>query len=129
MEQSEGHARDELRGNVDHLVHLAALYYITADDEASMRANVEGTQTVLDALTPLLRQYQPTLLTTVTTGLQSLAAKLSAYHLPDGTWTPLQALSASQHEQLDASTSGLLEQLSSIPDLLELPVEPATADS
>ncbi|RZQ63522.1 SDR family oxidoreductase [Amycolatopsis suaedae] len=40
--------REALRGNVDHLVHLAALYDITADDEDSVRANVEGTQHVID---------------------------------------------------------------------------------
>ncbi|WP_410660895.1 SDR family oxidoreductase [Amycolatopsis sp. lyj-112] len=38
---SEGD-REKLRG-VDHVVHLAALYDITADDEASVKANVEGT--------------------------------------------------------------------------------------
>ncbi|HEV7978731.1 SDR family oxidoreductase [Amycolatopsis sp.] len=40
--------RDELRGNVDNVVHLAALYDLTADDEASIVANVEGTQHVID---------------------------------------------------------------------------------
>lgn len=40
--------RDELRGNVDHLVHLAALYDITADDETSIKANVDGTRNVIE---------------------------------------------------------------------------------
>ncbi|MEV4599142.1 SDR family oxidoreductase [Amycolatopsis sp. NPDC049253] len=39
--------RDGLRG-VDHVVHLAALYDITADDETSIKANVDGTQHVVD---------------------------------------------------------------------------------
>jgi NAD(P)-dependent dehydrogenase (short-subunit alcohol dehydrogenase family) len=39
--------RDELRGKIDHLVHLAALYDLTADDETSIRANVDGTRNVL----------------------------------------------------------------------------------
>ncbi|WP_326566079.1 SDR family oxidoreductase [Amycolatopsis rhabdoformis] len=39
--------RSELRG-VDHVVHLAALYDITADDETSIKANVDGTQHVVD---------------------------------------------------------------------------------
>ncbi|MGW7534210.1 SDR family oxidoreductase [Amycolatopsis sp. NPDC054798] len=39
--------RETLRG-VDHVIHLAALYDLTADDETSIRANVEGTQNVLD---------------------------------------------------------------------------------
>ncbi|WP_370968627.1 SDR family oxidoreductase [Amycolatopsis sp. cg9] len=40
--------RDELRGHVDHVVHLAALYDLTADDEASVKANVDGTRSVVD---------------------------------------------------------------------------------
>jgi len=39
--------REKLRGNVDHIVHLAALYDLTADEETSVRANVEGTAHVL----------------------------------------------------------------------------------
>ncbi|QRP47165.1 SDR family oxidoreductase [Amycolatopsis sp. FDAARGOS 1241] len=39
--------RTDLRG-VDHVVHLAALYDLTADDEASIKANVDGTQHVVD---------------------------------------------------------------------------------
>ncbi|MFI5610650.1 SDR family oxidoreductase [Amycolatopsis sp. NPDC051903] len=39
--------RGDLRG-VDHVVHLAALYDLTADDEASIKANVDGTQHVVD---------------------------------------------------------------------------------
>jgi thioester reductase-like protein len=38
---------DALRG-VDNVVHLAALYDVTADDETSIAANVGGTQNVLD---------------------------------------------------------------------------------
>jgi thioester reductase-like protein len=41
-------ARADLRGNVDHIVHLAALYDLTADDEASIQANVEGTGHVIE---------------------------------------------------------------------------------
>ena len=37
-----------LRGRVDHVVHLAALYDITADDETSIKANVDGTRHVLE---------------------------------------------------------------------------------
>ncbi|WP_199432555.1 SDR family oxidoreductase [Qaidamihabitans albus] len=40
--------REELRGRVDHVVHLAALYDLTADDEVSIRANVEGTRHVIE---------------------------------------------------------------------------------
>ncbi|MPY80802.1 MAG: SDR family oxidoreductase [Actinophytocola sp.] len=38
---------EQLRGKVDNVVHLAALYDITADDETSIRANVDGTANVI----------------------------------------------------------------------------------
>jgi thioester reductase-like protein len=37
-----------LAGHVDHVVHLAALYDITAGEEASSTANVAGTENVLE---------------------------------------------------------------------------------
>lgn len=37
----------ELRGNVDNVVHLAALYDLAADDESSEKQNVEGTANVI----------------------------------------------------------------------------------
>ncbi|GLY64391.1 SDR family oxidoreductase [Amycolatopsis taiwanensis] len=40
--------RAQLCGEVDHVMHLAALYDITADDEASIKANVDGTRNVLE---------------------------------------------------------------------------------
>lgn len=40
--------RDELRGTVEHVVHLAALYDITTDDEANEAANVTGTAHVIE---------------------------------------------------------------------------------
>jgi NAD(P)-dependent dehydrogenase (short-subunit alcohol dehydrogenase family) len=47
-------AREELRGKVDHIVHLAALYDLTADDETSIKANVEGTQHVVELASDIL---------------------------------------------------------------------------
>jgi thioester reductase-like protein len=38
---------DTLTGGVDHVVHLAALYDITADEEANTAANVDGTVNVI----------------------------------------------------------------------------------
>lgn len=37
-----------LRGRVDNIVHLAALYDVTADDEESTAANVDGTRHVIE---------------------------------------------------------------------------------
>jgi thioester reductase-like protein/short-subunit dehydrogenase involved in D-alanine esterification of teichoic acids len=39
--------RDEL-GDIDHVVHCAAIYDITADDAAQRSANVDGTRAVID---------------------------------------------------------------------------------
>ena len=39
---------DRLAGTVDHLVHLAAIYDMTADDEANEAANVGGTANVVE---------------------------------------------------------------------------------
>ena len=39
--------RDRLRGSVDHVVHLAALYDMTADERTNVATNVGGTQEAL----------------------------------------------------------------------------------
>jgi iron uptake system EfeUOB component EfeO/EfeM len=91
---------------------------------ATAWANVQGTELTIAALTPLLRLYDPSLLASANAGLSQLAAAFLAYRHPDGTWTPLQSLTPSQREDLDSELSGLLEQLSLIPDHLELPIRP-----
>ena len=45
--------RDRLRGGVDHFVHLAAVYDMTASEEANRRANIGGTQEALALATDL----------------------------------------------------------------------------
>ncbi len=57
-----------------------------------------------------------------------MSAAFKAFDQPDGSWAPLQSLTPSQREHLDGELGGLLEQLSVVPDLLELPVRPATGD-
>ena len=39
--------RERLRGRVDHVVHLAAVYDMTATEEANERANIDGTREAL----------------------------------------------------------------------------------
>ena len=41
-------ARRKRLGRVDHVVHLAALYDLTADDEANHQTNVEGTRRIVE---------------------------------------------------------------------------------
>ena len=40
--------RERLRGRIDHLVHLAALYDMTAGEERNQQVNVAGTRRVVE---------------------------------------------------------------------------------
>lgn len=87
---------------------------------ATVRANVDGTRLALTAVAPLLQARDPALLHTVSNGLDGLAVMLDTYRHSNGSWTPVQALTRAQHQRLDAAVSGLVEQLSPIPDLLQV---------
>jgi iron uptake system EfeUOB component EfeO/EfeM len=87
---------------------------------ATVRANVDGTVTTLDAIAPYLKVRNPALLASVQAGLANLATALDAYRGLDGTWTPVQSLTQPEREQLDGTISALLEQLSMIPGTLRL---------
>jgi high-affinity iron transporter len=109
------------------ILENALQFELTADTDegshtnlATVRANVDGTEYALSAITPLLRSRDPALLARATTGLQRLAALLDTQHVGD-LWTPVQSLSRAERERIDGAVSGLLEQLSPIPDVLELP--------
>ncbi len=95
---------------------------------ATAWANVQGTQLALAAIAPLLQPGEPGLVASLRQGLQEMAGAFKGFEHPDGTWTPLQSLSTAQREGLDGELGGLLERLSVVPDLLELPVLPATGD-
>ena len=95
---------------------------------ATAWANVQGTQLALTAIAPLLHQGEPGLLASLRAGVGQMAADFKGFERPDGSWEPLQALTTSQRQRLDGELSGLLEHLSVVPDLLELPVRPATGD-
>ena len=95
---------------------------------ATAWANVQGTQLALTAIAPLLQPGEPGLLASLRQGLGNMAASLEEFKQPDGTWTPLQSLTTSQREHLDGELGALLEKLSAVPDLLELPLRPATGD-
>jgi len=97
-------------------------------DLATAWANVEGTQMALTALAPLLQQSGPGVLPRLQQGLDAMAGAFEAYEKPSGNWDPLQSLTTSQHESLDGQLSGLLEELSALPELLQ-PAQPATGSS
>src|SRR5919197_1156479 len=48
-----GIADGQLPEKIDHVVHLAALYDLTADDETSTAANVDGTRNVIELATAI----------------------------------------------------------------------------
>lgn len=95
---------------------------------ATAWANVQGTQLALHAIAPLLEKAEPRLLASLQEGLEKMAAAFKAYERPGGTWAPLQSLTTSQRERLDGELGALLERLSQVPDLLDLPVLPETAE-
>jgi high-affinity iron transporter len=90
---------------------------------ATAMANVQGTQMILGVIAPLLEKGEPHLLSDLRSDLDQLAALLTTYELPDGTWTPIQSLTKNQREHLDGAVGNYLETVTPLPDLLELPPE------
>ena len=93
---------------------------------ATAFANVEGTETVLGAIAPMLAERYPALLHLATSGLHQLGDQLESYRLADGWWVPVQSLTQAQRELLDGTIGSLLETLSPIPDILEIPLDQDT---
>jgi iron uptake system EfeUOB component EfeO/EfeM len=74
---------------------------------ATLGANVEGTVEVVSVLAPLIAPRDPALLRAVRSGLAQVAADLRQQH-PD----------ADRRMRIEGDLGALLEQLSSVPDLL-----------
>jgi NAD(P)-dependent dehydrogenase (short-subunit alcohol dehydrogenase family) len=66
---------ERLRGNVDHLFHLAAIYDMTADAESQRVANVEGTRHMVEFAEA------------VEAGRIHMVSSIAAAGLYKGTWT------------------------------------------
>ncbi|OUC92372.1 hypothetical protein CA983_38145 [Streptomyces swartbergensis] len=86
---------------------------------ATADANLAGTRELLTVLRPLLTTRAPHLLPTVDADIARLQALLDAEH-HDGRWTPVDRLGRSAKERIDGATGQLLEDLSPVPDLLEI---------
>ncbi len=86
---------------------------------ATARANVDGTESALAAISPLLQTRDAALLERATDGLRDFATMLDRLDR-GGVWSPLTSLTQGQREQLDSDVSGLLEQLDPIPDILAI---------
>ncbi len=86
---------------------------------ATASANLHGTQVVLSTLVGLMQARDPQALKSIDTWIQTVAADLNAAQRPDGSWTALDQLTATQRQKINGDLGELLEQLSVVPDLLE----------
>ncbi|MFF0162215.1 iron uptake transporter permease EfeU [Streptomyces sp. NPDC005263] len=86
---------------------------------ATADANLAGTRELLTVLKPLLTTRSPRLLPIVDTDIARLQKLLDAAH-HGGAWTPVERLDETTHARLDGATGQLLEDLSPVPDLLEI---------
>ncbi|MET9684339.1 iron uptake transporter permease EfeU [Streptomyces coeruleorubidus] len=86
---------------------------------ATADANLAGTRELLTVLRPLLTTRAPRLLSTVDADIARLQALLDAEHR-DGRWTSVDRLGRTAKARIDGATGQLLEDLSPVPDLLEI---------
>jgi high-affinity iron transporter len=86
---------------------------------ATTDANLDGTRELLTVLRPLLTTRSPHLLPTVDADIARLQHLLDAQH-HGADWTPLDRLDRTARAHLDGATGQLLEDLSPVPDLLEI---------
>ena len=83
-------------------------------------ADLQVTRVVLSELAPLITARAPKLLPTVQAQLNDLQTTLLATQV-HGRWTSLSSVSLAIRQQVDGALGALLETLSSVPDLLEVP--------
>jgi len=101
-------------------------FELTADTDegsgsnlATVRANLAGTQELLTVLRPLISERSPGLLATVDADISRVTGLLAAQDTAAG-WTPVEQLAPVARETLNGAVGQLLEDLSPIPDLLEI---------
>ena len=85
---------------------------------ATVGANIAGTREVVGVLEPLIRPRDPALLAAIGQDLARTGSDVAACRTPGGGWTPLHRLSDGQRQRIDGDLGQLLEELSSVPDLL-----------
>ncbi|MEU0076099.1 iron uptake transporter permease EfeU [Streptomyces sp. NPDC006332] len=86
---------------------------------ATADANLAGTRELLAVLKPLLATRAPRLLPTVDADVARLQTLLDAARRGDA-WTPVTQLDATARARVNGATGQLLEDLSPVPDLLEI---------
>ncbi|GAA2240305.1 EfeM/EfeO family lipoprotein [Kitasatospora cystarginea] len=85
---------------------------------ATLDANVQGTEKVLDILAPVIRPRDPALLDRLQRELPDFEGKVTAYRAKDGSWTASANLTTAQRQRLDGELGRLLEELAVLPNLL-----------
>jgi high-affinity iron transporter len=83
-------------------------------------ADAQITRTVLKELAPLITARAPKLLPTAYAQLNTLQAALQDAHQGDE-WETLGTASLAERQKVDAAIGSLLETLSAVPDMLEVP--------
>lgn len=83
-------------------------------------ADVAATRVVLSMLAPQITSRRPQLVKTITSQLDSLDAALNATK-SGGAWRPMSQVPLSAQQQVNAQLGNVLESLSLVPDLLEVP--------
>ncbi|MEY9847591.1 high-affinity iron transporter [Streptacidiphilus sp. BW17] len=87
---------------------------------ATAQANLAGTKELLTLLRPLISARSPQLLGTVDADITRFGALLQQARQADGSWTPVEQLDPTLRATLNGALGQLLEDLSPIPDLLEI---------
>jgi high-affinity iron transporter len=90
---------------------------------AETYADLQVTRVVLGELAPLIDARAPTLLSTARTEMDALQRALLATRAADQ-WTPPGSIPLLARQQVNAAIGALLETLSQVPDLLEVPPTP-----
>jgi len=83
-------------------------------------ADVQGTQVVLGMLTTQINERRPQLLSVVDSQLAALSQALLAAQV-NGQWQSLAETPLAAEQKVDAAIGAVLENLSIIPDILEVP--------
>jgi high-affinity iron transporter len=92
----------------------------SGDAYAATSADIDVTRTVLGELAPLIEARSPKLLPAAYTELDTLQQALLATR-SHGQWTSISSASLAQRQRVDGAIGAVLETLSSVPDLLEVP--------
>jgi high-affinity iron transporter len=106
----EGTARFQLTGADD---------YGSGTSLATAQADVEGTQELVKILTPLVDARAKGLPNAITKQLATLSASIQGTKA-NGQWVAVSSVPEAKRRQLNGLTGGVLELLSTFPDMLEI---------